>query len=277
MGSLQNFKGILEKRLPQWALGPMKAISRAKTARLYNSHSWHQIPEIEQLKKFFSHYQIDCVFDVGANAGQYAEILRKKVGYKGLIVSFEPIPIMAALLRKKSARDPNWIVMECALDSQAGRANFNIMSSSQFSSLGTPSHEDTKKLQPQNKVSEIVSVEKKTLSDVYRELQGKYKFSRPFLKMDTQGFDIQVVRGGYDVIDNFIGLQSELSVKKLYTEGVYFHEALEFYRSMGFELTALFPNNAGHFPELIELDCIMYKKAPAISRMRSSQAGKAFS
>jgi len=57
-----------------------------------------------------------------------------------------------------------------------------------------------------------------------------------------------------------VGLQSELAIKKIYESSVDFRDALTFYQSLGFELSALVPNNAGYFPVLIEIDCIMGRK-----------------
>ena len=47
-----------------------------------------QMWEVLRLRQVFGVFSIDCVFDVGANMGQYALMLRKKVGYRGLIISF---------------------------------------------------------------------------------------------------------------------------------------------------------------------------------------------
>ncbi len=61
------------------------------------------------------------------------------------------------------------------------------------------------------------------------------------------------------MLREFIGLQSELSIKRLYADTPDFVEALAYYRSQGFELSAFVPNNLGHFPVLLETDCIMYR------------------
>lgn len=47
--------------------------------------------------------------------GNYAHMLRHRVNFKGLIISFEPIPDAAAALREKANGDPKWIIEEEAL------------------------------------------------------------------------------------------------------------------------------------------------------------------
>jgi hypothetical protein len=51
------------------------------------------------LKSLFKILETTCVFDVGANTGQYGDFLRAQVGYQGLIVSFEPVSKAANILQ----------------------------------------------------------------------------------------------------------------------------------------------------------------------------------
>lgn len=69
--------------------------------------SW-QLVEPDQLRRFLTSFGVDCVFDVGANEGQYATMLRS-IGYSGLIISFEPNPIVAAIARLRASRDRLWV------------------------------------------------------------------------------------------------------------------------------------------------------------------------
>jgi FkbM family methyltransferase len=227
---------------------------------------FHLIPEREHLRRLLPHLGIDCVFDVGANAGQYATMLRKEVGYRGRIISFEPIPRLAAEVRALAARDPLWTIEEVALDEADGTAVFNVMAADQFSTLGTPKHDEVALFKTMNVTQERIEVRKESLATAFARLKAQYGFSRPFLKMDTQGFDVRIALGGRSVIANFLGLQSELAIKRLYEESVDFREAITAYESLGFELSALVPNNAGHFPTLVEIDCIMTRRTAEFSR-----------
>lgn len=216
------------------------------------------LPERLYLARLLPYLGVDCVFDVGANNGQYAQMLRKKIGYKGRIISFEPIPAAVTKIQKLAATDPLWSVEEIALDLEGGIGEFNIMASDQFSSLGTPKHNENNSFTDANRPVEKILVKKESLEDAYIRLKDKYQFRAPFLKMDTQGFDISIVKGGISIIKEFLGLQSELAIQKLYEESVDFRDAISFYESCGFRLGQLVPNNAGFFPELIEMDCIMF-------------------
>lgn len=212
--------------------------------------------ERDYLIRLFSEAEIDCVFDIGANEGQYAELIRA-LGYRGPIISFEPIPECAALLRKKAEKVENWLVEELALDATEQDTFFNIMNETQFSSIKKPVDPEVNADVGGNKISRRIPVRTATLDNIFTKYQQSIGFQRPFLKMDTQGNDNEVVRGGETCISNFVGLQSELAIKFIYEGQKDYRDQIQYYESLGFSLTALFPNNAGHFPWLLETDCIM--------------------
>jgi FkbM family methyltransferase len=216
--------------------------------------------EDDFLERFFPYFEIDCVFDVGANLGQYAKKIRRNLNYKGRIISFEPIPDAAARLRREAEKDSQWVIEEVALDSVSRRAVFNIMHDSEYSSLREPEKSDIDVHVAQTKIVGTVEVRTKTLNELFEKYRKLYGFRRPYIKLDTQGNDLEVVKGGRDVIGNFVGLQSELAFKRIYAESASYREAIDYYESLGFELSAFIPNNAGHFPYLFEMDCIMINK-----------------
>jgi FkbM family methyltransferase len=237
-----------------------EALSFARTLEaLHWNDAWASF-ERAHLSRLLRYLDVDCVFDVGANRGQYAERLRNEIGFTGHIVSFEPIPELAAVLREKSRNDGKWHVRDVALDKEAGQAAFNVMASDAFSSLLEPSTEEIAGFKDANTVSRSIEVTKSTLDDEVERF-GFLAMQRPFLKLDTQGNDLNIVEGGKRCIPAFVGLQSELSIRKIYRGSASYHDSIRRFQELGFEVSALVPNNAGHFPVLVEIDCIMFRPA----------------
>lgn len=207
----------------------------------------------------FGTYDVDCVFDVGANFGQYATMLRRDIGYKGRIISFEPIPRAVASLREQANKDDLWQIEAIALSDSDGEQQFHVMNDSEMSSLANRRHDEVDLSRQTADTGHDVAVRTETLATAFRRLQRQHGFQRPYLKLDTQGYDVRIVQAGAEVMPEFIGLQSELAVKKIYDTSIDFREALAIYEQLGFTLSAIVPNNAGHFPVLVEMDCIMMR------------------
>src|SRR5262245_57862738 len=75
----------------------------------------------ERRLKLLQYHDINLVFDVGANVGQYAINLRNS-GYQGRIVSFEPTLNAFQTLKRLTAGDPSWDAVHCALGDFDGTA-----------------------------------------------------------------------------------------------------------------------------------------------------------
>ncbi|BBC99715.1 MULTISPECIES: FkbM family methyltransferase [Sphingobium] len=220
----------------------------------------HQYPEIQALKRFLSAFSVDCLFDVGANRGQYATMLRKDAGYKGLILSFEPNPDVFVELQKAAASDRKWLVFNMALSDFDGNASFNIMAADQFSSLKKPSGEQDAIFADRNKVTKTVEMQCRRLDTLLPELVAQHGFARPFLKMDTQGHDLSVCEGAGAVLADMLGIQTELGVRPIYEGGTGYRAMIDWLGDRGFVPSAFFANNKGHFPLLVEMDGIFVNR-----------------
>ena len=98
-----------------------------------------------------------------------------------------------------------------------------------------------------------------TLCRYFPRARERWGFQRPFLKLDTQGFDVEVARGAGAFLTEFFGLQSEIAFHAIYEGAPNYVEALEFYKSAGFMLSRLAPLHEIHFPQLVEMDAIMIR------------------
>lgn len=218
---------------------------------------YERYAQSEYLKKLFEFLQIDCVFDVGANDGQFAQFLRKEVEYDGLIISFEPIPESVEKLKIASGTDGRWVIRPHALGSSKGTLQFNVMEGSQFSSFLEPSQESVNMFADSNRISRKIDVEVLTLAEIMPALIDEFGIKAPYLKLDTQGYDLEVAHGAGSLISDFRALQSEASVKPIYKNMPNYSDTIATYNGMGFELSGIFPNNPEHFPLMIEFDVHM--------------------
>ncbi|HKT78507.1 MAG TPA: FkbM family methyltransferase [Sphingobium sp.] len=234
---------------------------RTLALRLALAGRVHQYPEVHSIRRFLHEFAIDCVFDVGANRGQYAIMLRKDAGFAGTILSFEPNPDIFAQLSRRAASDGKWHVFNLALSDFDGIASFNIMAADQFSSLKKPSDDQDAIFTDRNRVTRTVEMQCRRLDGLLPELRAAHGFARPFLKMDTQGHDLSVCEGAAEALAEFAGVQTELGVRPIYEGGAGYRAMIDWLAGRGFVPSAFFANNKGHFPLLVEMDGIFVNQA----------------
>ncbi|MBC9715303.1 FkbM family methyltransferase [Streptomyces sp. TRM66268-LWL] len=206
-------------------------------------------------------YEVNCVFDVGANAGQYAKRLRRS-GYKGRIVSFEPVPLTFERLREAAANDPDWLVHNYALGSEEGTSTIHIDWKTMNSLLPPSDYGRGRYKRFKNGRTEEITVRR--LDAVIDEALDGIAAPCPYLKMDTQGFDLQVFEGGGKRIDEFVGLQSEIAPLRLYEGSPAMAESIAAYESRGFGITGMYPvTREPATGRVVEFDCVMVRPEAA--------------
>lgn len=209
------------------------------------------------LAKLLKHMNVDVVLDVGGNCGQYGRFLREQVGYKGWIVSFEPIPENADRIEALAKLDARWRVQRVALGKNAGMAEFNVMTNSVFSSFLDPTREGIGDRFGENRVSQKIQVEVRRLDDIWPALQRDLCVTRPYLKLDTQGFDMEVLLGSTATLHHVVALQTEASVLPIYQGMPTWRQMVDHLEGQGFQLSGAYPVSEGGFPYLVEFDCHM--------------------
>lgn len=229
----------LLKRIGEWSV--------ASRIRLPHAHM-ERMGELWFLKQILEQLEVDCVLDVGANIGQYANELRG-IGYRGHIVSFEPIASVFATLSQGLASDRKWRGFQLALGAENAELTINVPKLTVMSSLLPSQHAQQGVREEQVSVRRLDSM----LPDLATELGVK----RIFLKMDTQGYDLAAFKGTAGAMTGIVGLQSELSVQPLYKGMPHYVESLQVYEAAGFELYNLSVVNRVDSGGLLELNCFM--------------------
>jgi FkbM family methyltransferase len=242
------------KTLQSFAAAAIEKAADAAGFSLVPNWRVSKLPEERQLKRLLAHLQVDCVFDVGANVGQFGEMLRRRCGYRGAIISFEPNPAALENLRIAARGDPTWNIESFALGKSAGTATFNAFAQSVWGSFYAF---DDMAHAPAGMPSTKIEVAVETLATYLPAARARLGFRRPFLKMDTQGFDLAVAMGAGDLLREFVGLQSEIAFQTIYAGAPSYRDAIDYYENYGFRLSGLVPIHEAYFPDLVEMDAIM--------------------
>jgi FkbM family methyltransferase len=213
------------------------------------------------LDRLFRQLQIQCVLDVGANCGEYRDFLRDRVGFTGWIVSFEPVPRNIALLRGRAASDPRWLIQGYALGSEDGSQPFNVMQPDSLSSFLRPDYSKGRLFTHIEVFDHVETVDVRRLDSALGELRQSYTLNNPYLKLDTQGFDLEVIRGALSTLPTVRALQAELPILPLYKNAPSYREMLDALMDRGFEITAMYPVGRDERLRVMEFDCVMVNTA----------------
>ena len=187
--------------------------------------------------QLLKHYGVTVVIDVGANDGGYARELRE-FGYRGRIVSFEPLGDVYVRLSKAASRDNHWTAIRSAVGDTTGRVVMNVAGNSTSSSV-LPMLETHERSAPTSQYVSTEDVPIVRLDDVWSDHADASDV--PFLKVDTQGFERQVLDGASQSLPCFGGVQLEMSFVPLYGGAMLFPEAMERLTTATFELVSLEP------------------------------------
>jgi FkbM family methyltransferase len=234
----------------------MKLHSYIAKAAGYELIKQKKHPTVEShIMNLIRHYRIDLMLDVGANQGQFGTMLREE-GYAGEMHSFEPVHATFEKLAHASAGDPNWHIHQYALGESCGEEEVNITKSTDLSSFLKPNDFGKEKFEK----IEVTQTEVVKISTVFDFLNSEISNAgnrRIFLKMDTQGYDLNVFAGAVRNLKQIHCILSELSFMPIYEGMPHYIDALQTYESHDFHVTGLYPISRNKDLTIIEMDCLL--------------------
>jgi FkbM family methyltransferase len=157
-------------------------------------------------------FGIDTVLSVGASNGSDDLELRRQ-GFKGRIVSFEPLKKAFGLLKANRGEDGEWVILNHALGSEEGKAVINVANNSHSSSLldMLPAHSETS---PHANYIGREDITIKRLDGIIDDITTPD--ARVMLKIDTQGFEKNVLDGAAVSLGRIYVIEMEMSLLPLY-------------------------------------------------------------
>lgn len=236
------------------AFGP-RALQAIK---LHTSLLWRRDEArlVRHLREMFKSLAIDAVLDVGANRGRYIELLRVGVGYSGEIFAFEPIPECAKNIRVQMRYDQRITLFETALGAENATRTLHVTSHDAMSSVYPPLQAGLDRFGALNHVTRDIDVPVRTLDSLEGEIFAGAAQRTPFLKIDTQGSDLDVLAGAGNLLSRVAGLQIEIPFTPIYKDippaSAYFSRI----EACGFALTGIFPVHSLDDHRIVDVDAV---------------------
>ena len=193
----------------------------------------------EKLTEIFTHFSITTVFDVGANTGQYRDFLRNRIGFRGTIHSFEPQPNLVERIRQRAQLDDDWHIHDLGLGNSMSELTMNVMAKDTFSSFCAPRDRAEDRFTSSTTIVKTISVPVRKLDDLLPDLANSCAESC-YLKIDTQGYDLEVLKGASSLLQDIRALQFEWAVQPLYAGVPHYLDMLKTLNDLASTLQACF-------------------------------------
>ena len=179
---------------------------------------------------------IDCFLDIGAFQGDFAKNLILS-GFKGQIISFEPVSENHNKLESKAQKFKNWEVYKrIGLGDKREVLKINVSENLQSSSFlnNNTSHV---KLLNESKYKYSEDCEIILLDDLYDKLYSTYK--NIFIKIDAQGFEKKIINGAPKIINMCKGIICEVNNEILYENDIHWKEMIKIFEDQNFKLHSI--------------------------------------
>ncbi len=192
-------------------------------------------PYSSRLVAALSWFGLDTVLDIGANVGQYGSSLRSS-GFRGQIISCEPLTDAYNRLAHRAAEDPSWMGVNSAVGAATGTLDINVSANSYSSSIMSMT-EAHRRAAPDSEYIGSLRVPVTTVRDLVAEHALDPR--RALLKIDTQGYETAVLDGTGGLLGEFAAVQLELSLVPLYDGQELFPELTGRMAASGYTIYAL--------------------------------------
>jgi len=174
------------------------------------------------------------IVDIGASGGIDPRWGETTEFYKGIL--FEPDPREYDKLQKN--HEGNLIVLNSALSDSKKEVEFHLCKKQMVSSIYPPNFDFLNKFPDAERfnVEKIIHLNTDTLDN---QLKKEGINEVDFIKIDTQGYELSILKGSSGCIENVIGLEVEVEFEPMYIGQPLFSEVDSYVKNRGFELIDL--------------------------------------
>jgi FkbM family methyltransferase len=174
------------------------------------------------------------IVDVGASGGIDPRWSKTTKFYKGIL--FEPDPRAFEALKKNS--DHNLIIINSALSDSNKEVEFHLCKKQEVSSVYPPNFNFLDKFTDSERfnVEKIIHLNADTLDN---QLKKEGIDEVDFIKIDTEGYELSILKGSSSCLENVVGLEVEVEFEPKYIGQPLFSEIDNYVKENGFTLVDL--------------------------------------
>ena len=189
------------------------------------------------------------IIDIGANRGQFSLVARHCFK-NAQIFAFEPLPEPFKTLKNIFVHDEMIEFYQMAIGSASVSQQMHISQRDDSSSL-LPITELQNRVFPGTKEKAVINVDVKPLDSILK----KNSIRRPaLLKIDVQGYELEVLKGCKDIIPLLSYVYVECSYQELYQGQPLANEIISFLNQQGFNLKGVYNTNYDALGKAIQSD-----------------------
>lgn len=174
-------------------------------------------------EKLLQNLDLSTVIDVGSNRGQFSLVVRYLFP-NAKIICFEPLAGPAGIFQSVFAKEDNIYLHNVAIGPESKITDINVSADDDSSSL-LPITDLQVSLFPGTAHKETEQVKVVRASDL---LSSEQIQAPALLKVDVQGYELQVLQSFGELLVNFEYIYVECSFVELYTGQALSHEVLAF-------------------------------------------------
>lgn len=216
------------------------------------AHSFSDTPH-KSLNRHLEELKIQNIIDVGANVGQFGLDMRRH-GFKGLIVSYEPVEETYRVLTQTIKAKQPWEILQLGLGSIESQVEINVSANDGLSSsilkMGSLHLENFPE-------AATVRIEQISISTIDNELAKLgLRPEEILLKLDVQGFEAEVLNGASKSLSKIPLCYLEVSLLPLYEGELSLLPILNQLNKFGHEVIDIFRGVKSLNGQLLQVDIL---------------------
>ena len=215
-------------------------------------------PKKPRLLTILERFNINLIFDIGANDGEFAKTISNS-GYKGRIISFEPTTDAYKSLKVNASKYSNWAVYDqVAVGNENSIIEINIAGNNAASSSILQMGETHKESAPKSKYIGVENVRQIKLDSIFKKYFKNE--GQVMLKIDVQGYEEQVLLGIQKYIKDIQIIKLECSLVSLYEKDKTFEFYFDWMKELGYTLYDIEPGHANiKKGQLLQFDAVFVR------------------